>query len=85
MTDKNAQVFDVQILEHLPDPRDGFINVESHPQLVARYGQVDFKTPAHGKSHGLPTNENGKTPKTEKSALALRDSIVNIPKRKKIV
>ena len=70
---------------NLPDPRDGFIREEGHPHLTARYGQIYFKTPAHGKSHGLPTNENGKTPKTEKNALAMRDSIVNMPKRKKIV
>ena len=70
---------------NLPDPRDGFINEEGHPNLVARYGQVNFKTPDHGKVHGLTTNENGKTPKNEKNALALRDSIVNMPKRKNIV
>ena len=70
---------------NLPDPRDGFINEEGHPNLVARYGQVNFKTPDHGKIHGLPTNENGKTPKTEKNALDLRDSIVNMPNREKIV
>ena len=69
---------------NLPDPRDGFINEEGHPNLVARYGQVNFKTPNHGKIHGLPTNENGKTPKTEKNALDLRDSIVNMPNRKKL-
>jgi len=46
---------------------------------------VNFKTPDHVKIHGLPTNENGKTPKTEKNALDLRDSIVNMPNREKIV
>jgi len=45
---------------------------------------VDFKTPDHGKVHGLPTNEKGLTPKTEENAIALRDSIVNMPNRKKI-
>ena len=70
---------------NLPDARDGFIDVEGHPHLVARYGQVKFKTPAHGRVHDLPTNENGKTPKTEKNALTLRDSIVNMPNRKDIV
>ncbi len=72
---------------NLPDPRDGFIIEEGHPHLVARYGQVKFKTPEHGPVHGLPTNKNGKTQKTEKNALALRDSIVNInmPNRKDIV
>eukprot|EP00978_Attheya_sp_CCMP212_P049240 scaffold635282_cov519-Attheya_sp.AAC.3 len=70
---------------NLPDPRDGFICEEGHPHLVGRYGQVVFKTPDHGKVHGLPVDEKGRTPKTEKNALALRDSIVNIPKRKNIV
>ena len=39
---------------NLPDPRDGFIDVEGHPKLTARYGQVNFKTPKHGKIHSLP-------------------------------
>lgn len=42
-------------------------------------------TPDHGKVHGLPIDEKGRTPKTEKNALALRDSIVNMPKRKNII
>lgn len=37
---------------------------------------MKFKTPKHGKVHGLPTNENGKTPKTEENALAYRDSLI---------
>jgi hypothetical protein len=63
---------------NLPDPRDGFIDLEGHPKLIARYGQVKHKTPDHGKIHGLPTNENRKTPKTEANALALRDSLVKM-------
>ena len=70
---------------NLPDARDGFIDVEGHPKLTVRYHQVNFKTPNHGKIHGLPTNENDKTPKTEENTLALRDSIVNMPNRKDIV
>jgi len=70
---------------NLPDPRDGFMNEKGHPTLVARYGQVEFKTPDHGKVHGLPVDEKGRTPKTEANALALRDSIVNMPKRENIV
>ena len=70
---------------NLPDPRDGFVCEDGHPHLVARYGQVEFKTPDHGPVHGLPVNEKDLTPKTEKNALALRASIVNIPKRKNIV
>ena len=70
---------------NLPDARDEFIDVEGHPKLTVRYGQVNFKTPKHGKIHGLPTNENGKTPKTEKNALALRDSLVKMPEREGII
>ena len=69
---------------NLPDPRDGFIHVEGHPKLTARYGQVKYKTPDHGDIHGLPTNEKGKTPKTEANALALRDSLVQMPEREGI-
>ena len=70
---------------NLPDPRDGFISEKGHPTLIARYGQVIFKTADHGKIHGLPTNENGKTPKTKQNALALRDSLVKMAKRKPII
>ena len=41
---------------------------------------MEFK----GSVHGLPIDENGKTPNTEDNAVALRDSIVNIPNRKNI-
>jgi hypothetical protein len=37
----------------------------------ARYGQVKFKTPDHGSAYGLPVNEKGRTPNTEKNALIL--------------
>ena len=70
---------------NLPDPRDGFICEEGQPHLVSRYGQVVFKMPDHGKVHGLPVDEKGRTSKTEANALDLRDSIVNMPKRKNIV
>jgi hypothetical protein len=42
---------------------------------------VRFKTP----DHYLPVNEKGQTQRTEVNVLALRDSIVNMPKREKIV
>ena len=70
---------------NLPDPRDGFIREEGHPKLTVRYHQVNVKTPKHGKIHGLPTNENDKTPKTEENALALRDSIINMPNREGVI
>jgi hypothetical protein len=69
---------------NLPDSRDGFIDVEGRPKLTVRYGQVKYKTPDHGDIHGLPTNENGKTPNTEQNALALRDSLVKMPEREGI-
>ena len=56
-----------------------------HPPLVAKYGQVEFKTSDHGKVHGLPIDEKGRTPKTGANALALRDSIVNMPNRKNTI
>ena len=45
---------------------------------------MKFKTPDHGDIHGLPVNANGKTPKMEKNALALRDSIITMTNRKEI-
>jgi hypothetical protein len=47
---------------NLPDPRDGFIIEEGRTHLGARYGQLEFKTPDHGKIHNLPVDENGRTP-----------------------
>ena len=35
--------------------------------------------------HGLPTNEKGKTPKTEANAFSLRDSLVKMPEREGIM
>jgi len=53
--------------------------------LGVGYNQVKFKTPDHGSAHRLPVNEKGRTPKTEKNALILRDSILNMPNRKNII
>ena len=58
--------------------------LNQQPKLTARYGQVKYKTPDHGDIHGLPTNEKGKTPKTEANALSLRDSLVKMPEREGI-
>ena len=67
----------------LPDPlgRDRCINVDGQPKLNLRFNQVEFKTPKHGKDHGLPVDTNGKTPKTEANAIALRDSLVDMANR----
>ena len=71
----------------LPDPmgRDRSINIDGYPLLGVGFNQVNYKTPKHGKDHGLPVGSNGKTPKTESNAIALRDSLVDMPNRKKIV
>ena len=64
-----------------PKGRDTSINVDGYPRLDLRFNQVEFKTPKHGKDHGLPVGNNGKTPKTEANAIALRDSLVDMPNR----
>lgn len=69
---------------NLADAKDGFIDVEGHPKLTARYGQMKSKTPYHGDICDLPTNENGKTPKTEANALFLRDLLVKMSEREGI-
>jgi len=69
---------------NLPHPNDGFISIEGRPKLVVRYNQVKFKTPDHGELCGLPTNQKGKTPKTEANALVLRDFLVNMANSKKL-
>jgi hypothetical protein len=71
----------------LPDPRgrDRFINVDGSPRLDLRFNQVEFKTPRHGKDHGLAVGINNKTPKTEANAIALRDSLLDMPNRENIV
>ena len=71
----------------LADPRgqDGSIEVDGYPRLDIRFNQVEFKTPKHGFDHGLPTDDKGKTPKTEANAIALRDSLIDMPNRKNII
>jgi hypothetical protein len=71
----------------LADPLgwDGSIEVDSYPRLDLRYNQVEFKTPKHGAAHGLAEGSNGKTPKTEANALALRDSLIDMPNKPKVI
>ena len=71
----------------LPDPLGRYrsINVDGYPELNLRFNQVEFKTPKHGKDHGLPLGTNDKTPKTEANAIALRDSLVDMANRENIV
>ena len=71
----------------LADPlgRDSFIEVDGFPRLDIRFNQVEFKTPKHGKHHSLPVGPNGKTPKTEANAIALRDSLINMANKQNII
>ena len=85
MPQQNFSGLTPQQKRDLPDARDGFIREKGHPHLGVGYNQVKFKTPNHGSDHGLPTNEKGKTPKTEANALSLRDSLLNMPNRKNTI
>lgn len=71
----------------LPDPigRDRSINVDVYPRLDLRFNQIEFKTPKHGKDHGLRVDKTGKTPKTEANAIALRDSRIDMPNNQDII
>ena len=71
----------------LPDTcgRDGFINKWGYPKLTLRFHQVKFKTPKHGTDHGLEVGNNGKTPNTETHAIALRDSLLEMPNSPNII
>ena len=71
----------------LPDPlgRDRSINVDGYPRLDLRFNQIEFKTPDHGKDHGLPVDKTGKTPKTEANAIALRDSLIDVANNQDII
>ena len=71
----------------LPDPkgRDSLIQIEGYPRLDIRFNQVEYKTPKHGKDHGLPIGKNGKTPKTEANVIALRDSLIDMANSQNII
>lgn len=68
-----------------PRSRDRFVDVDGSLRLDTRFNQVEFKTPKHGKDHGLPIGNNGKTPKTEVKAITVRDSLLDMGNRKNIV
>jgi hypothetical protein len=68
-----------------PKGRDGFLQIEDYPRLNVRFNQVEYKTPKHGNDHGLPVDKTGKTPKTEANAIALRDSLVDMPNSQDII
>ena len=68
-----------------PIGRDRCINVNGYQRLDLRFNQIEFKTPKHGKDHGLPVGSNGKTPKTEANAIALRDSLIDMANNQDII
>lgn len=68
-----------------PKGRDSFIQIEGYPRLELRFNQVKYKTPKHGPDHGLPKDSNGKTPNTDANAIALGDSLLDMPNRQNIV
>ena len=68
-----------------PKGRDGVIQIEGYSRLNIKFNQVEYKTPKHGKDHGLPVNKNGKTPKTEANAIALRDSLIDMASRENTI
>jgi len=71
----------------LADPlgRDGSIKIDRSTRLDLRFNQVEFKTPKHGPDHGSPLDRKGETPKTEENALALRDSLIDMPKKPNVI
>jgi hypothetical protein len=68
-----------------PKRRDGFIQIKGYPRFELRFHQVNYKTPKHGPDHGLPKDSNEKTPKTDANAIALRDSLLDMPNSQNIV
>ena len=73
---------------NLPHPKDRFMNVEGHQDLVVRRGQAQFKVKKHGEVHDLPYTliDNGakKTLRTEENTDAFMDSITEMPNRTNI-
>lgn len=65
-----------------PNGRDASVSVENKPTVIFRYNQVKYKTPKHGADFGLVRNKEGKVEKSEKNAIAYRDSMVNMANRK---
>ena len=69
----------------VPHPYDKIIHVEGHPRLRVGFWQSRYKVPDHGAVHGLPytVKENGgtKTEKSDDTALAMMQSIEDMPHR----
>lgn len=62
---------------------DKIIHVEDHPRLRVGFWQSRYKVPDHGALHGLPYSVNGgtKTENSDENALAMMQSIADMPYR----
>lgn len=49
----------------LDDPNDRVIEQDNQPRIRLAFNQIRFKTPKHGKIHGLPVDESGKASKND--------------------
>ena len=69
----------------VPHPYDKIIHLEGHPRLRVGFWQSRYKVADHGALHGLPysvkNNGGTKTEKSDDTALAMMQSIVNMPHR----
>ena len=69
----------------VPHPYDKIIHVEGHPRLRVGFWQSRYKVPDHGAPHGLPysvkNNGGTKTEKSDDTALAMMQSIADMPYR----
>ena len=69
----------------VPHPYDKIIDVEGRPRLWVGFWQSRYKVPDHGAVHGLPytVKENGmtQTAKSDDTALAMMQSIQDMPHR----
>ena len=73
---------------NLPHPKDRFINVKGHQDLVIRRGQGQFKVKDHGEIHDLPytVKSNGRLSceRSEENIDQFMQSIASMPNRKNI-
>ena len=69
----------------VPHHYDKIIDVEGHPRLRVGFWQSRYKVPDHGGLHGLPysvkNNGGTKTEKSDDTALAMMQSIEDMPHR----
>lgn len=73
----------------VPHPYDKIIDVEGHPRLRVGFWQSRYKVPDHGALHGLPysvkNNGGTKTEKSDETALAMMQSIEDMPHRQNAI